>query len=66
MNRKFNGSIAVSKVRRNPKGYTSKAAKQAFDDIRADKSMRVHVEIFGYMEELCSVILTEDILCEIE
>jgi len=65
MNRKFNGSIAVSKIRRHPKGYMSEAAKQAFKDIRQDKSMRVHAEVFG-MDELCSIILTEDILCEIE
>ena len=57
MNRKFNGNF--DKVTK--KGMHSQAAKQAFADIRKDKSMRVHMEICG-IEELCSIILTEDIL----
>ena len=62
MNRKFNGNIAISKVRKNPKGYTSEAAKQAFADMREDKSMWVHCEtILG--DILQPFILNENILC---
>ena len=57
--------VLFSVKQKHPVGYSSKAARQAFKDIRRDKSMRVHQEIFG-MDELCSIILTEDILCGID
>lgn len=57
--------VLFSVKQKHPIGYSSKAARQAFKDIHKDKSMRVHAEIFG-MDKLCSIILTEDILCEID
>lgn len=59
MNRKFNGSIAVSKVRRHPKGYQSRAAQAAFADILSDPDMMVKGE---NSKIRISVILTEEIL----
>ena len=63
MNIKFSGKIEISSGRL-PKGYSSKAAKAAFCDIRKDKDMRVHAEICDGLEILCNIILTEKILEE--
>lgn len=61
MNIKFSGEIIISSDRL-PKGYSSEAAKAAFNDIREDKDMRVHAEICDGVECLCSIILSEAIL----
>ena len=63
MNQKFNGNLTVkNKKTRKPKGYSSAAAKQAFADMREDKSMWVHCEtILG--DILRPFILNESILC---
>lgn len=63
MNIRFSGEIKISSNKK-PKGYSSKAAKAAFHDIRQDKDMRVHAEICDGLELLCSIILTEKILDE--
>lgn len=63
MNIRFQGKIEISPDKL-PKGYSSRAAKAAFHDIRQDKDMRVHAEICDGLELLCSIILTEKILDE--
>ena len=59
MNRKFNGQLAISKARRYPKGYQSKAAKAAFADILSDPDMKIKGENSRIR---ISIILTEEIL----
>ena len=63
MNQKFNGNITIKTKKTNkPRGYSSAAAKQAFADMRKDKSMWVHCEtILG--DILQPFILNESILC---
>lgn len=61
MNRKFNGELSVNSHEKHPRGYMSKAAKQAFKDIRADKDMRVHSDVTG-IDRKVSIILNENIL----
>lgn len=55
---KFDRKISLKKT---PKGLFSQAAKQAFEDMRKDKSMWVKSEIFG-MEYPQPIILSENIL----
>lgn len=61
MNIKFDGNIAVVPGKRNPRGYSSEAAEQAFRDILEDEDMMVKSEILG-IEIRIHCILTEIIL----
>ena len=63
MNIKFNGTLKIDVTgNKLPKGHSSEAAKQAFQDILSDKNMMVKME--GNIK--ANIILTEEILKEDE
>ena len=61
MNHTFEGDLKLY-YKSKPKGYASKAAKAAFNDILKDPNMTVKTEIFdSYLKDV-HIILNEDIL----
>lgn len=62
MNRKFNGIFIMNPYAKNQRGSKSKAAKAAFNDILADKDMRVHSDSMGIDRKVSTILNETNIL----